>query len=320
MRTITKAFCHNGPISGCAADLKERAWEPGLSNPVVSLQLPLEPAKVKQNVPSTLSMPSKETTSAPHTPRPPNAFLCFRSRFIRDKKSSKGSHMCDISRQAAQRWNSMSAEERQPFFDMALVLRDEHRVAYPDYKFAPGKKEFTGASKSVPRARPSRRASGARTNTARSRREPEAEPSHTSDSIDDGLRLLSTLLSSYTAPSDEPDPDFSPLAVGTVKEPSEQSSPYSTPRSDRHDSPFGDDPNSAQFETFSPTFDGNPPDCEIISGSSTSCSSPDAPDMDVEQAETVLLKTEPLEDFAVFCQWDNDFSGSHTEFPSGAYR
>ncbi|KAF7375621.1 HMG box domain-containing protein [Mycena sanguinolenta] len=99
-------------------------------------------------------------------PRPPNAFFCFRSRFIREKKAAaqpetepqgskiKGSRMPDLSREAALRWNTMLPEERRPFFEMATRLRNEHKVLYPNYKFAPGKKAAATASKStVPGAR-----------------------------------------------------------------------------------------------------------------------------------------------------------------------
>ncbi|KAJ7146782.1 high mobility group box domain-containing protein, partial [Mycena epipterygia] len=76
-------------------------------------------------------------------PRPPNAFLCFRSRFIRDQKAlaaskgSKSSGMQDISRQAGHIWNDMSDEERSPYVEMANRMKEEHRMAHPDYKFAP---------------------------------------------------------------------------------------------------------------------------------------------------------------------------------------
>ncbi|KAJ7719496.1 hypothetical protein B0H16DRAFT_1474881 [Mycena metata] len=105
---------------------------------------------------------------APHTPRPPNAFLCFRSRFIQDQKEAartrglKGPGMKDISRQAGQIWNEMSEEERRPFFEMAHRLKDEHRVMYPDYKFAPGKKvpRPSGSRPSRSRAQASSMGSG----------------------------------------------------------------------------------------------------------------------------------------------------------------
>ncbi|KAJ7765853.1 high mobility group box domain-containing protein, partial [Mycena maculata] len=79
-----------------------------------------------------------------HIPRPPNAFICFRSRFIRDQKAkaaqgSKGSGMQDASRHAGHVWNEMSDEEKRPYVEMSKRLRDDHKAAYPDYKFAPAK-------------------------------------------------------------------------------------------------------------------------------------------------------------------------------------
>ncbi|KAJ7629706.1 high mobility group box domain-containing protein, partial [Mycena polygramma] len=88
------------------------------------------------------SKASQEKAPA-HTPRPPNAFLCFRSRFIREMKafqtSNSGPMMRDISKQAADVWNSMDDEDRQPYFEQAYRMRDEHKAAYPDYKYTPSK-------------------------------------------------------------------------------------------------------------------------------------------------------------------------------------
>ncbi|KAJ6543620.1 hypothetical protein DFH09DRAFT_806745, partial [Mycena vulgaris] len=54
-------------------------------------------------------------------PRPPNAFICFRSRLFRDQKtllaSAQGESkpgMKDISRWAGQIWNEMSEAGQAP--------------------------------------------------------------------------------------------------------------------------------------------------------------------------------------------------------------
>ncbi|KAJ7764673.1 high mobility group box domain-containing protein [Mycena olivaceomarginata] len=139
-----------------------------------------------------------------HTPRPPNAFFCFRSWFVRKQKEaahtapgSKGSYMRDVSRQAAQRWNSMSDEEKRPYFDMALRMRDEHKVAYPDYKFAPAKR---GSKSLVQPAGSSHRPA----RTTKGHRGPESAPSFTSGSFDGGSpsRLTPTPSSPSTPPLD----------------------------------------------------------------------------------------------------------------------
>jgi hypothetical protein len=133
-------------------------------------------------------------------PRPPNAFLCFRSRFIREQKAShargaKGSMMQDISRQAAHRWNGMSEEERRPYFDMALRMREEHRVTYPDYKFTPSKR---GSGKSAGhRAQASRR----RAQATGGPKEPEpGQSSFMAYFYHDDSHPMPTLSSPYTPP------------------------------------------------------------------------------------------------------------------------
>ncbi|KAJ7692161.1 high mobility group box domain-containing protein, partial [Mycena rosella] len=73
-------------------------------------------------------------------PRPPNAFLCFRSQLIREQKARSGQHKMqarDISRRAGHLWKEMSEEERRPYLEMSLRIKEEHMVAHPDYKFAP---------------------------------------------------------------------------------------------------------------------------------------------------------------------------------------
>ncbi|KAJ6492565.1 high mobility group box domain-containing protein, partial [Mycena vitilis] len=88
-------------------------------------------------MPSLKSSKASQDNGPARTPRPPNAFLCFRSRFIRDMKAAQSSNsgpmMRDISKQAADVWNHMDDEKRQPYFELAYRMRDEHKAAYPDY-------------------------------------------------------------------------------------------------------------------------------------------------------------------------------------------
>ncbi|KAJ7239381.1 hypothetical protein B0H12DRAFT_1136108 [Mycena haematopus] len=92
------------------------------------------------------SISSQDSENIPtQPPRPPNAFLCFRSQFLQDKKAashtepegSTSSLMSDLN--PVQRWHSMSVEERRPHVHMALRLQQEHQISYPNSKFALGK-------------------------------------------------------------------------------------------------------------------------------------------------------------------------------------
>ncbi|KAJ7266582.1 hypothetical protein C8J57DRAFT_1469764 [Mycena rebaudengoi] len=62
-----------------------------------------------------------------HIPRPPNAFLA----------AGKVGQM-DMSRLAGSRWNEMTPAERKPYVEMALRLKAEHAVTYPNYKLKMG--------------------------------------------------------------------------------------------------------------------------------------------------------------------------------------
>ncbi|PPQ99010.1 hypothetical protein CVT24_003492 [Panaeolus cyanescens] len=55
-----------------------------------------------------------------YIPRPPNAFILFRSAFIR---------LC---------WKKLSAEQRSHWEAQAVIAQAEHRAKYPDWRFSPG--------------------------------------------------------------------------------------------------------------------------------------------------------------------------------------
>lgn len=85
-----------------------------------------------------------------HIPRPPNAFMFFRSELWskeKIKKTVERDHR-QISRIAGQVWNEMSDEARKPFIEQALVAKEEHKKKYPDYKFSPVSKGKGGKRRS----------------------------------------------------------------------------------------------------------------------------------------------------------------------------
>ncbi|KAF9047833.1 hypothetical protein BJ165DRAFT_1583068 [Panaeolus papilionaceus] len=77
-----------------------------------------------------------------YIPRPPNAFILFRSAFIREQnvpgkvegnhsKLSKIIGMCLC-------WKKLSAQERSHWEAQAVIAQAEHRAKYPDWRFSPG--------------------------------------------------------------------------------------------------------------------------------------------------------------------------------------
>ncbi|TFK19442.1 HMG-box, partial [Coprinopsis marcescibilis] len=79
-----------------------------------------------------------------HIPRPRNAFIIFRSHLNdcnppENTKTADGSkiNQSDVSKDAGKVWQSMSAEEKQPFFEKAYREKREHSLRHPNYSYAP---------------------------------------------------------------------------------------------------------------------------------------------------------------------------------------
>ncbi|KAI0666244.1 hypothetical protein C8Q78DRAFT_1083184 [Trametes maxima] len=74
-----------------------------------------------------------------HIPRPPNAFMIFRSE-LWSKEKIKADVERDhrqISRIAGSLWNALSDEERAPYVALAEEAKQEHHRKYPEYKYSP---------------------------------------------------------------------------------------------------------------------------------------------------------------------------------------
>ncbi|KZT22099.1 hypothetical protein NEOLEDRAFT_1181163 [Neolentinus lepideus HHB14362 ss-1] len=88
-----------------------------------------------------------------HIPRPPNAFMIFRSDFcatrvVTEKIERDHRH---ISRIAGFVWNKMSDEERKPFVTKAREVKEQHAKYYPDYKYSPTCSKGKGTKRRVRR-------------------------------------------------------------------------------------------------------------------------------------------------------------------------
>ncbi|KAH9836288.1 uncharacterized protein C8Q71DRAFT_761656 [Rhodofomes roseus] len=80
-----------------------------------------------------------------HVPRPPNAFILFRSSFVKsDHVSSKvETNHSTLSTIIGYTWNKLPPAEKQIWFDKAKALLDEHKQKYPGYSFRPSSKNGT---------------------------------------------------------------------------------------------------------------------------------------------------------------------------------
>ncbi|KAK0486878.1 hypothetical protein EDD18DRAFT_651982 [Armillaria luteobubalina] len=80
----------------------------------------------------------------PKIPRPPNAFILFRSDILKklrekDPKNKTGKQRF-LSQVAGEAWRRTTPEERQAFNNLAEEARADHLKKYPNYRFSPQRK------------------------------------------------------------------------------------------------------------------------------------------------------------------------------------
>jgi hypothetical protein len=101
------------------------------------------PAAAKYLLPGTHPHTSSHSAKREpgHLPRPPNAFILYRSFFCAQGVHDESKHNI-LSARAAERWRQLSYNERQPFLRAAQLVRERHASIFPEYKYVPsgGKK------------------------------------------------------------------------------------------------------------------------------------------------------------------------------------
>ncbi|CCM01306.1 uncharacterized protein FIBRA_03355 [Fibroporia radiculosa] len=84
-----------------------------------------------------------------HVPRPPNAFMLFRSELWAKEKIKKtvvNDHR-EISRIAGSLWRDLPEEKRDVYRRRADQVKDRHAELYPDYKYSPAGKKAKGSKR-----------------------------------------------------------------------------------------------------------------------------------------------------------------------------
>ncbi|KAJ7765330.1 hypothetical protein B0H16DRAFT_1687471 [Mycena metata] len=76
-----------------------------------------------------------------HIPRPPNAFICFRSAYVKAQKEA-----------AARSGSNMNENEKFPYRLMAQDAKAAHTLKYPNYRYAPGSANGVARKPRKPRA------------------------------------------------------------------------------------------------------------------------------------------------------------------------
>ncbi|PIL22996.1 transcription factor [Ganoderma sinense ZZ0214-1] len=107
---------------------------------------------------------------ASYIPRPPNAFILFRSSFIRGGHipgEIEGNHSA-LSKIIGKCWKALPREERQVWEAKAIVALAEHRKKYPDWRFKPAANALAKV-KDGPRKRGNRKGRGQSEKEERSR-------------------------------------------------------------------------------------------------------------------------------------------------------
>ncbi|CCM04391.1 uncharacterized protein FIBRA_06567 [Fibroporia radiculosa] len=107
---------------------------------------------------------------ASYIPRPPNAFILFRSSFIRAQHipgKIEGNHSA-LSKIIGKYWKSLPREEREVWEARAIVAQAEHRKKYPDWRFRPSANALAKV-KDGPKRRANRKGRGEAEKEVRSR-------------------------------------------------------------------------------------------------------------------------------------------------------
>lgn len=101
--------------------------------------------------PADASTPRKQPHSKKkpdnHIPRPPNAFILFRSSFIKSQHVSTEveTNHSTLSKIIGLTWQSLPEEQRQVWHTKAKAALDEHKRKFPKYAFRPVQTKAKGA-------------------------------------------------------------------------------------------------------------------------------------------------------------------------------
>ncbi|KAI0325623.1 hypothetical protein GY45DRAFT_210794 [Cubamyces sp. BRFM 1775] len=107
--------------------------------PEVDLESPHLPSPVRAAAISSQRSSHSRKKKPGHIPRPPNAFMIFRSELWNKEKikSTVERDHRQISRIAGNLWNSLTDDERAPYQERAEEAKRLHAQTYPQYKYSP---------------------------------------------------------------------------------------------------------------------------------------------------------------------------------------
>ncbi|KAJ7485850.1 hypothetical protein FB451DRAFT_1128112, partial [Mycena latifolia] len=121
-------------------DEDDDLWEPYDESLLAALDAPLVKSEPEPDA-VVSSPPTPSDTEPAHIPRPRNAFICFRSAYVKaEKRAAARPGALDqtvMSRGAADVWRSMGEAARLPYVQQAQDEKAEHARMYPNYRYAP---------------------------------------------------------------------------------------------------------------------------------------------------------------------------------------
>lgn len=87
-----------------------------------------------------------QSSSKEHIPRPPNAFMLYRSHMLKSRgNADPEKRQQNLSRIAGQLWRAMSKDDRAVWHKKAAEVQAAHYAKYPGYKFKPNRKSAKSA-------------------------------------------------------------------------------------------------------------------------------------------------------------------------------
>uniref|UniRef100_D8PRL5 HMG box domain-containing protein n=1 Tax=Schizophyllum commune (strain H4-8 / FGSC 9210) TaxID=578458 RepID=D8PRL5_SCHCM len=86
--------------------------------------------------PGPLPAQARRAAKKPHVPRPPNAFMLFRSDYLRKTQHSEKRQQ-HLSRLAGEEWHKLEEEERTKWMELAASVAQKHSEEHPTYRFTP---------------------------------------------------------------------------------------------------------------------------------------------------------------------------------------
>ncbi|KAI6129432.1 hypothetical protein EDD16DRAFT_1701428 [Pisolithus croceorrhizus] len=96
---------------------------------------------IRTNDTPTEGASSSTTTVRVQPPRPPNAWILYRSDKLRQLPPAKGRAQADVSKTISEMWKNETDTVRLFYERMADARKAEHQRMYPEYRFQPVKKE-----------------------------------------------------------------------------------------------------------------------------------------------------------------------------------